>query len=438
MVFCGLAMIVWINTRTGEWIHDFAYQIILFSGLTIAVINLNPLLKIDGYYFFTEVIEIPDLKERSTAFLSGWFQKRFLRLPVEVPIVPRRRAPFFILYAFLSGLYCYLLLFIAIRFCYNVASHWMAEFALIPAGIAAFFIFRSRLRSLRRVAKEFWQHNFASERGWGPVHTVAIVAIGVALFVPLWRDRVSAYYVIEPVHSHTVHASIAGRVDEVLVQEGETVRAGQPLLRMSSLDAASMRSSATSHVTSARFQAFNSQLQGQTIGSAAADQNGAARLAGLANEAHTSLLVVAPADGTVLTENPGLLRDQDVASGQALLNFAESGPRIARIFIPASALDRVHSGAEVALAIPGEFSFVRLRLSPLAGDPVSLPPGLVSRSEFEGIQQPVYYDSRIVLPQLHSSLALGTSGEAKIFGARRSLAERAGRGVLNLVKAHVW
>lgn len=32
--------------------------------------NLNPLLKLDGYYFFTETIGIPDLKERSTAFVS--------------------------------------------------------------------------------------------------------------------------------------------------------------------------------------------------------------------------------------------------------------------------------------------------------------------------------------------------------------------------------
>ncbi len=62
------------------------------------------------------MIGIPDLKERSTAFLSGWFQSRVLRLPVEMIVIPRRRAPLFILYAVASGLYSsHVLLFFVIR-----------------------------------------------------------------------------------------------------------------------------------------------------------------------------------------------------------------------------------------------------------------------------------------------------------------------------------
>src|SRR6202789_227378 len=103
MTLCSLAMIVWLNTQAGQWLHDFAYEIILLTGIAVVLINLNPLIKLDGYYFLTEFIGIPDLKERSTAFLSGWFQGRVLRLPVEVPVIPRRRLPLFVLYAFASG-----------------------------------------------------------------------------------------------------------------------------------------------------------------------------------------------------------------------------------------------------------------------------------------------------------------------------------------------
>ncbi len=152
LAFCGVAMIVWTNTRTGEWIHDFAYQIILLTGFLVALINLNPLIKLDGYYFLTTLIENPDLKENSTAFLSGWFQSRVLRLPVEMPVVPQKRALLFIVYACLSGLYSYTLLFFVVRFAYNIAHNWLAEFALIPAGMLAFVIFRSRLRALRKSA----------------------------------------------------------------------------------------------------------------------------------------------------------------------------------------------------------------------------------------------------------------------------------------------
>jgi len=71
IVICGFAMIVWVNTQAGEWIHDFAYQVILLSGVAVVVLNLNPLIKLDGYYGMTELLGLPDLKERSTAFLTG-------------------------------------------------------------------------------------------------------------------------------------------------------------------------------------------------------------------------------------------------------------------------------------------------------------------------------------------------------------------------------
>jgi len=438
MTICGIAMIVWTNTLTGEWLHDFAYQIILLTGIAVVAINLNPLIKLDGYYFLTEVIEIPDLKERSTAFLSAWFQHHVLGIPVDVPVVPRRRAPLFVLYAFASGTYSYLLLFFVVRFSYNVASHWLAEFALIPAGALAFYLYRSRLRAVRRVAQQFWEQRFTSSFRWRPVNTVITITLAALLFLPLWRDRESAFFVIEPTHAHTIHAAVPGRVNAVLIRQGEQVHEGQLLLNMSSYLTASMRSAAIAQLGSSRYQSYDAQLRGNGIGNAAADQAGAARLARLADEAETSLDVSAPADGTVLTSNPALLLDQDVAVGQPLLELADAGTRTVRVFIPSSALNRIPQGAEVALALPGQFSVVRIALSAPSGDAVPLPPGLIESQSYKGIKLAVFYCSRMTLPASSGNPMFGLAGEAKIFGVRRSLAERFLVEIFNLVKAHVW
>jgi putative peptide zinc metalloprotease protein len=438
LMICGLAMIVWFNTLPGEWLHDFMYQVILLTGVAVVVLNLNPLIKLDGYYFLTEAIEIPDLKERSTAFLSAWFQNRILRLPIVVPVVPRRRAPLFVFYAFVSGAYSYTLLFVVVRFSYNITSKWMAEFALIPAGALAFVIFRSRLRALRNVTSQVWEKRFGLGMRWRPVHTIVTALVAAIFFLPLLRDRENAYYVIEPMHAHTLHASVPGRVNAVFVNEGETVHAGQPLLRMSSIAADSMQSYADEQAGSARFQAFNAQMQGRSIGAAAAQQSAAIRFTGIAREAQSSLVVDAPVDGTLLTQNPAQLIDQDVASGQALLDLADAGPRVARIFIPASVLDRIPAGAEVALVLPGRFSVLRLKLAPPGGDAVPLPAGLIATPKYKGINLPVFYCSRIPLPAQDGQQLFGLSGEAKIFGVRRSIAERVVTVGYNLVKTHVW
>jgi len=438
MTLCSLAMIVWMNTLPGQALHDFAYEIILLTGIAVVLINLNPLIKLDGYYFLTECIGIPDLKERSTAFLSGWFQRRILRLPVEVPVIPRRRLPLFIVYAFLSGLYSYLLLFLVIRLTYNVAYNWLAEFSLIPAGALAFGLFRGRLRSLRGVTGRLWERTSVKGFGGHPAWFAGAAILLALLFLPLRRDREGAMFVVEPARSESIHAAVPGRVDEVLVAEAQHVRAGQPLLHMISTTAAAMTSAAAAQSDAARFQSFGAQLRRQSIGAASSAQDAAVRSTALAQTVQSSLNLTAPADGIVITHDPAALMHRDVASGQILLELAATGPHIVRVFVPASALNRVATGAEVSLAPAGSFSVIRLRLTPLDGEALTLPPGLVPHQDYKGIVLPTFYCARIPLPATQRSLPLGSSGKAIIFGHRRSLFQRAARVLVNLVREHVW
>ena len=437
LVLCGIAIIFWLNSAEGGWSHNLAYEVILLTGIAAVAINLNPLIKLDGYYFLTEIIEIPELKERSTAFLSAWFQSRILRAPIEVPIVPRRRVMLFTVYAIASGAYSYLLLFLVVRFSYRLGSKWFAEFALIPSAALTFVLFRSRIRSLRRVLTEAWERTFGSGFQWRSKYVFAGLGLIALLFVPLWRDREDGFFVIEPAESHTICAAVSGRVAEVLVQEGQRVHAGQTLLRMTSNDAASMKSVALAQTKSARFTTFNAQIQGQSAGTAIADQVAARHMTVLANEAQSLLELTASSDGTILTQNPSMLVDEKVGSGQPLLELAE-GARDARIYVPTSAFNRIFADSEVVLAVPGQFGLVRLKLTRPAGDPVSLPPGIIPAEKYKGFKLPVFYSARVTLPAAVGNPMYGLSGQAKLFGMRRSLAGRVAMVVSDLVKAHVW
>src|SRR5437868_6530873 len=71
MIFCSLGTMVWWGTPPGTFVHEFAYKIMLITGVAVVVVNLNPLIKLDGYYFFTELIGIANIKERSTSYVSS-------------------------------------------------------------------------------------------------------------------------------------------------------------------------------------------------------------------------------------------------------------------------------------------------------------------------------------------------------------------------------
>jgi putative peptide zinc metalloprotease protein len=437
MILCGLAMIVWVNTQAGEWVHDFSYKFILLSGLALLVINLNPLIKLDGYYFLTEWIGIPDLKERSTAFLTGWVQARLFRLPVEVPVVARRRVPLFVLYALASGMYSYLLLLLFIRFGYNVFHRWFAELALLPAALLAFVIFRSRLRALNSFARNVYDTKTGPVR-LTPLRAGLGIALLIILFVPILRDRENAYFVIESTEVHQVHAGIPGRVSAIYVKQGETVQTGQVMAILQSLNEAGDREQAKEQMVSSQAHLFAAQLQHSPLGEALAAQRAAQRSSATAQDESAQLRVVAPADGVVATDDPENLLHRDVTRGETLLRVVDPAHLVARLYVPVSAMDRIRLGNEVSIQIPSQFHKIYGRLGILEDSALPLPPGLLPDLEYKGMVLPAFYTTRLALGEMGDGVRPGMSGEAKIFGKRRSLAQRILTILGNVMRTHFW
>ena len=173
------------------------------------------------------------------------------------------------LYALASGAYSYLLLWLFVRFSYNVFYHWFAELALVPAAVLAFFIFRSRLRGLQNFVLGF----FRTKAGEGafrltPLRAVLAAALLALFFLPIMRERLNAYFVIEPRDTHQVHAGAPGKVLAVYVKEGDAVSSGQVMARLQSLNEASAREEAAEQVASAQAQVFSAELQHSGLGPA--------------------------------------------------------------------------------------------------------------------------------------------------------------------------
>ena len=60
------AMLVWSVFAPDTWISQAAMAVILASLLDL-LINANPLIKLDGYYFLSQWLHMPNLMDRSQA-----------------------------------------------------------------------------------------------------------------------------------------------------------------------------------------------------------------------------------------------------------------------------------------------------------------------------------------------------------------------------------
>jgi putative peptide zinc metalloprotease protein len=439
MMLCGVAIILWMNTQAGNWMHDFSYKLILLTGLAVAVINLNPLIKLDGYYFFTEWLRVPDLKERSTSFLMGWIQRHIFRLAVDVPVVSRRRVPLFVFYALASGAYSYLLLLVFVRFSYNIFFHWFAELALVPAGLLAFVIFRSRLRGLQTFAQGFYRTKAAEGAlRLTPLRAGVAIALLAILFVPILRDRENAYFVIEPRETHQVHAGVPGKVLAVYVKEGDTVNRGQVMAKLRSLSEASDRQQAETQLASSQAEVFTAELQHTGLGQALAEQQAARRSSAIAREEGAQLAVTAPAGGVVATSDPENLLNRDVTTGETLLTIVDPSQLVARLFVPVSEMDYIRMGDPVSFQLPSQFAKIHGWLGTMEGSAMPLPPGLLAQQQYKGIALPAFYTTRMPLGAEVGQIPPGTSGEAKIFGRRHSLAYRLATIFANVLRTHFW
>ncbi len=439
MLLCGVATILWVSTRPGEWLHEFCYKLILLTGIAVVVINLNPLIKLDGYYFFTEFIRVPDLKERSTAFVIGWLQRHVLRLPVDVPVVSRGRVPLFVLYAMASGAYSYMLLLFFIRFSYNVFSHWFAELAVLPAAVVAFWIFRSRLRSLQT----FTVNSFRTKAAEGvfrptPAHVAVAFVLLILFFAPILRDRENAWFVIEPVETHQVHAGVSGRVQAVYVKEGDTVNSGQVLARLKSLNQAGASEEAAAEMAASQAHVVTAELHHTGLGEALAAQQAARGSTAIAQEEASMLSVTAPAKGVVTTADPQNLLHRDVTTGETLLTIVSDAPLVARLYVPVSEMDRIRVGDPVSLQLPSQFREIHGHLGIMEGSAMPLPAGLNTGQAYKGLELSAFYTTRMPVGELSGRIQPGMSGQAKIFGRRRSLAERIALALANMLRTHFW
>lgn len=64
----SLALIVWLNAEPGL-VRAFAFNVMLIGGVSTLLFNGNPLLRFDGYFVFSDLIEIPNLGQRSNAYI---------------------------------------------------------------------------------------------------------------------------------------------------------------------------------------------------------------------------------------------------------------------------------------------------------------------------------------------------------------------------------
>ncbi len=236
IVVWASATLVWSIVDIDTRLSFLALVIMTTSGIK-TLFNLNPLIKLDGYYLLSDYLEIPNLRQKSIAYLKllvkrGW--RTTMPRTQDLSIRDRR---IYIVYGLLASAYsAWLLGLIAVHFgSFLVERYRGPGFVLFIAFLGLMFQHR-----ISGVISGLRARLSSPARGATPLKRPAVMsALAIAamavLFVPA-ELKVSGEFRILPGRHTDVRAQVAGMIEEIYVDEGDTVKAGDAVARLADRD----------------------------------------------------------------------------------------------------------------------------------------------------------------------------------------------------------
>jgi len=234
----ALAVVGWRLVTEEAFVSRVLLIIITVCGVR-SLLNLNPLIKLDGYYLLADWLGIANLRKEALDGLGRFVRRRLLGIEVESPrpelagrsILALRGDRFLALFGAAALAYTGLLLgyvifrsggFVFERYGGNALGLFsLALFGVLhkPAAVAA--------TGARQVGKEKWQQLGQKKRRW-VVLVWLLVPIAIGL-IP-WQLRIQSELKVLPQDRATVRAPAPGRVARIHFSEGQWVKKGDILV----------------------------------------------------------------------------------------------------------------------------------------------------------------------------------------------------------------
>lgn len=440
LVCCSVASIVYWGTVAGSPVHDFAYKVMLITGVAVVVVEMIPLIKLDGYYLFCELLEIPDLKERSTTYTMALVKQRIFHIPAERESVTGKRALLFVCFALASGLYSYILLVAIAVFLYHVLQSYMPVWAFVPGLLFGFFIFRSRLRKLFAFTKMVYLDKKALIRSsFSPLRTATLGMTGACLlFIPILHRTSEGRSYLEPVRRAVVRAAVPGEILRIFVDEGQSVEKGAAVASLESLTLDSRAGETQADLALADARTIQAQLRYENPAHAEHERQSVLADAQSVERQVEHLQLLSPISGVVVTPR---LQDRIgtyAQSGTTVAEIADLTEMRARIYVPEYQLQYVRVGSKAYVRPDGHFGSFSGVVASLAPAASEVETKLAHSDDYEGIRRPHYYVATVQLANPEGFLKVGMLADAKIYSERRSIAVLIWTEIRQFLERKVW
>ncbi len=225
LFFAAIMAFIWAGTNETQTINALAYNAMLIASVSTVLFNANPLLRYDGYYMLSDMLEIPNLSQKSREYALGLIKRHVFRLKQQQALPPLKQRAWLLTYYIASGIYR---MFIGLLIIVMVSDRVPVLGVLMAIGGLVTWLVVPIFKLFRYLTIEPELHR---KRGRAWAFTGGVVAAAVVLAGMIWFPaKVWTQAILEPEQREMIRMDYDGFVQQILTTDEASVKKGQVLL----------------------------------------------------------------------------------------------------------------------------------------------------------------------------------------------------------------
>lgn len=247
LLLASLALLLWLQTSDGL-LRDIAFITMTIGGVSTLLFNGNPLLKLDGYYVLSDLLEIPNLAQQAKKQWSYLARKYLLRAEqVIAPTATRSESRWLTGYGAAAWIY-------RIGITFLIATFFADISLLLAAGIVVFMLYTVLLKPIYEIfeylrhSQEISRHRF---RSWIIVAIFGSAVLAIIAFAPLPYYTMAQGVVWLPEKAE-IRSRSEGFVRSLYSEDGSTVSAGDLIMVLKNPELNTRIAEADAHLVALR------------------------------------------------------------------------------------------------------------------------------------------------------------------------------------------
>ena len=226
-----VALLIWWNTEPGMF-HYLCLNTFFVSTVSTVIFNANPLLKYDGYYMLSDLLEIPNLRQKADQITQRILARVCLGIDLPAPaFLPDHGRFWFFTYVIASAIYRWVVFAGIITFFYTVLKPYrLQSLGILMAIVTILISFGGFVWNTYKLISQPRRDSISKPRLVATIGFLGILAY-LVLFIPFpWF--VEAPFTIEPQKVVHLYNPVEGFIETQHAKLGATVRQGDPLLTL--------------------------------------------------------------------------------------------------------------------------------------------------------------------------------------------------------------